>query len=188
MGIFLLSLQEVNSVKEKTIQEEEEVEEVNPTPVSNLYNEIVAVDQKKKYWHSQLFRTLPLTCVTVSLIKLNKWISAAWSGKFLTSLMNPEVRNPLGSRQHRTSSVSGHIISLSILMKIEPEHCRSLPGPERYSKMREHCGSPLLHIRYIHQQCGYSVTCNIQHIVNHILIIVNYHLFQDWQMHFSLLF
>ena len=158
MGIFLLSLQEVNSVKEKTIQEEEEVERVNPTPVSTLYKEIVGVDQKKNIGIPNFLGTLPLTCVTVSLIKLNKGIYAAWSGKLLTSLMNPEVRNPLGSRQHRTSSVSGHIISLSILMKIEPEHCRSLPGPERYSKMREHCGSPLLHIRYIHQQCGYSVT------------------------------
>jgi len=47
LGIFLLSLQEVNSVKEKTIQEEEEVEEVNPTPVSTLHKEIVGVDQKK---------------------------------------------------------------------------------------------------------------------------------------------
>jgi len=47
LGIFLLSLQEVNSVKEKTIQEEEEVERVNPTPVSTLYKGVVGVDQKK---------------------------------------------------------------------------------------------------------------------------------------------
>ena len=89
--------------------------------------------------------------------KLYERILAAGSGELLTSLMDPEVGDPLGTGEDGAGGVPGHVVPLTVLEQVKPEGRRPLLGPERYPEMGKYSGPALLHVRHVHQQGGNSV-------------------------------